>query len=182
VNGIAASLVAALLRFAPVLASWTINVRYGCLVPSVLRSRLALIALLGAFLIPILLSSLSGLTHVLTCQQATNVPFTVELPPHGPPTISSSSVITRDQANGLCGGLRLDMRVAAEGANKVKIILPIENRTKYDWEGSVKLKLAGTTVPIRIGRVPAGKSRQEAIHFHVDPGAHEINGSLLIGP
>ncbi|MCU1447867.1 MAG: hypothetical protein JWP02_37, partial [Acidimicrobiales bacterium] len=32
---------------------------------------MALIALLGAFLIPILLSSLQGLTHVLTCQQAT---------------------------------------------------------------------------------------------------------------
>jgi len=152
------------------------------LVPSVLRSRLALIALLGAFLIPILLSSLQGLTHVLTCQQATNIPFTVQLPAHGNPTISSSSVITRNQANGLCGGLRLDMRVGAEGTNKVKIILPIQNGTKYDWEGSVKLHLGGTTVPVRIGRVPAGQTREEIIHFHVDPGTHEINGSLLIGP
>ena len=152
------------------------------MVPSVLRSRLALIALLGAFLIPILLSSLQGLTHVLTCQQATNIPFTVQLPAHGNPTISSSSVITRNQANGLCGGLRLDMRVGAEGTNKVKIILPIQNGTKYDWEGSVKLHLGGTTVPVRIGRVPAGQTREEIIHFHVDPGTHEINGSLLIGP
>ena len=143
---------------------------------------MALIALLGAFLIPILLSSLQGLTHVLTCQQATNVPFTVQLPEGGQPTISSSAVITREQANGLCGGLRLDMRVGQEGSNKVKIILPIENRTKYDWEGSVKLHLGGTTVPVRIGRVPAGQTREEVIHFHVDPGTHEINGSLLIGP
>jgi hypothetical protein len=143
---------------------------------------MALIALLGAFLIPILLSSLQGLTHVLTCQQATNVPFTVQLPEGGQPTISSSSVITREQANGLCGGLRLDMRVGQEGANKVRIILPLENHTKYDWEGSVKLKLGGTTVPVRIGRVPAGKSRDDVIHFKVSPGTHEINGSLLIGP
>jgi hypothetical protein len=143
---------------------------------------MALIALLGAFLIPILLSSLQGLTHVLTCQQATNVPFTVQLPEGGQPTISSSSVITREQANGLCGGLRLDMRVGQEGANKVKIILPLENHTKYDWEGSVKLKLGGATVPVRIGRVPAGKSRDDVIHFKVSPGTHEINGSLLIGP
>jgi hypothetical protein len=143
---------------------------------------MALIALLGAFLIPILLSSLQGLTHVLTCQQATDVPFTVQLPEGGQPTISSSSVITREQANGLCGGLRLDMRVGQEGANKVKIILPIENHTKYDWEGTVKLKLGGATVPVRIGRVPAGKSREDVIHFKVTPGTHEINGSLLIGP
>jgi hypothetical protein len=143
---------------------------------------MALIALLGAFLIPILLSSLQGLTHVLTCQQATNVPFTVELPPGGPPTISSSSVITREQANGLCGGLRLDTKVGEEPPDKVRIILPIANQTKYDWEGSVKLKLGSTTVPVSIGRVPAGKTRQDVIHFKVSPGTHEINGSLLIGP
>jgi hypothetical protein len=143
---------------------------------------MALIALLGAFLIPILLSSLQGLTHVLTCQQKTNVPFTVELPPHGQPTISSSAVITREQAAGLCGGLRLDMRVGQEGANKVKIILPIANGTKHDWQGTVKLNLGGTTVPVRIGGVPAGKTREDVIHFHVDPGTHEIEGSLLIGP
>src|SRR5438309_3300826 len=112
---------------------------------------MALIALLGAFLIPILLSSLSGLTHVLTCQQATNVPFTVELPPHGSPTISSSAVITRSQANGLCGGLRLDMRVGNEGPSKVKIILPIANHTRYTWEGSVKRKPGRVHGPIRIG-------------------------------
>jgi hypothetical protein len=143
---------------------------------------MALIALLGAFLIPILLSSLQGLTHVLTCQQATNVPFTVELPPHGTPTISSSVTITRASAGGLCGGLHLDMKVGQESANKVKIILPIANGTKHDWQGSVKLNLGGTTVPVRIGGIPAGETRQDVIHFHVDPGTHEINGSLLIGP
>jgi len=152
------------------------------LVPSALRSRLALIALLGAFLIPILLSSLQGITHVLTCQQKTNVPFTVQLPAHGQPTISSSSVITRETAAGLCGGLHLDMRVGTESANKVKIILPIQNGTKFDWEGTVKLHLGGADVPVRIGRIPAGKTQQDVIHFHVDPGTHEINGSLLIGP
>ena len=152
------------------------------MVPSVLRSRLALIALLGAFLIPFFLSSLQGLTHVLTCQQKTNVPFTVGLPAHGPPTISSSSVITRESAAGLCGGLHLDMRVGTESPTKVKIILPIQNGTKYDWEGTVKLKLGGADVPVRIGRVAAGKTREDVIHFHVDRGTHEINGSLLIGP
>src|SRR5436189_5855853 len=154
------------------------NVRYECVIPSVLRSRMALIALLGAFLIPILLSSLQGLTHVRTCQQATKVPFTVQLPEHGQPTSSSSAVITREQAAGLCGGLRLDMKVGQETANKVKIILPIQNGTKHDWQGSVKLKLGGTTVPVRIGGIPAGETREDTIHFKVDPGTHEINGSL----
>ena len=74
------------------------------------------------------------------------------------------------------------MRVGQEGASKVKIILPIANNTKHEWQGSVKLKLGGTTVPVRIGSIPAGETRQDTIHFRVDPGTHEINGSLLIGP
>ena len=143
---------------------------------------MALIALLGAFLIPILLSSLQGLTHVLTCQEATNVPFTVQLPSHGQPTISSSAVITRDQANGLCGGLHLDMKVGQESNNKVKIILPITNNTAHEWQGSVKLNLGGTAVPVRIGSIPAGQTKEDTIHFKVDSGTNEINGSLLIGP
>ena len=143
---------------------------------------MALIALLGAFLIPVLLSSLQGLTHVLTCEEATNVPFTVELHPGGAPTISSSAVITRESLQGLCGGLRLDMRVGQEAPNKVKIILPITNNTTHDWQGSVKLGLGGTSVPVRIGEIPAGKTRTDTIHFKVDEGTHEINGSLLIGP
>jgi len=143
---------------------------------------MALIALLGAFLIPVLLSSLQGLTHVVTCQQATNVPFTVELHPGGEPTISSSQVITRDSANGLCGGLHLDMRVGQESPRKVKIILPISNNTEHEWQGSVKLNLGGTAVPVRIGSIPAGETKEDTIHFKVDSGTNEINGSLLIGP
>src|SRR3954453_3189631 len=143
---------------------------------------MALIALLGAFLIPILLSSLQGLTHVLTCQEATNVPFTVELPPNGEPTISSSTSFTRESAQGLCGGLRLDMRVGQETPRKVKIILPITNNTDHEWQGSVKLNLSGTAVPARIGSLPPGQTKQDTIHFNVDSGTNEINGSLLIGP
>jgi hypothetical protein len=143
---------------------------------------MALIALLGAFLIPILLSSLQGLTHVVTCQEATNVPFTVELHPGGAPTISSSLQITRNSPAGLCGGLVLDMRVGQEGPRKVKIILPITNNTDHEWQGSVKLNLGGTTVPVRIGSIPAGQTNEDTIHFNVDEGTNEINGSLLIGP
>ena len=143
---------------------------------------MALIALLGAFLIPILLSSLQGLTHVVTCQEATNVPFTVELHPGGQPTISSSIQITRESVEGVCGGLVLDMKVGQETPRKVKITLPITNNTAHEWQGSVKLNLGGTTVPVRIGNIPAGATREDTIHFNVDQGTNEINGSLLIGP
>jgi hypothetical protein len=147
-----------------------------------LRSRLALIGLLGAFLIPIGVSSLRGLTHVLTCQQSTDVPFTVSLPAGAEPTISSATSFTRGEEKSLCGGLHLDMRVGREDLDTLRIALPIQNGTTHDWQGTVKVNLAGTAVPIRIGKVPAGATREQTIHVNIDRGAHEITGSLLIGP
>ncbi|MGH2809124.1 MAG: hypothetical protein ACRDKT_17810, partial [Actinomycetota bacterium] len=63
--------------------------------PPILRSRLALVALMGAFLIPIGMSSLRGLTHVLSCKQEARQPFTVIVSPVGEPEVLSSMRISR---------------------------------------------------------------------------------------
>ncbi|MGH9195829.1 MAG: hypothetical protein ACRD1T_08825, partial [Acidimicrobiia bacterium] len=81
--------------------------------PTSLRSRLAFIALLGAFLIPLGLSSLRGLEHVLTCDQSAETPFTILIDEGGEAQIQSSTgKITPSSLQGLCGGLFLDMRAA----------------------------------------------------------------------
>jgi hypothetical protein len=138
--------------------------------------------LFGAFLIPIGVSSLRGLTHVVTCREATNVPFSVSLPAAGVPTVSSAATFTRGETDTLCGGLRLDMRVGRVDADTLRIVLPIQNGTKHTWQGTVKLNLGGADVPVRIGKVPAGQTRTQTVKFNIDPGLHDINGSLLIGP
>ena len=148
-----------------------------------LRSRLALIGLLGAFLIPIGVSSLHGLTHVVTCKQATNVPFSVSLPDGGEPTVSSALTLSRDSdSTSLCGGLHVDMHVGRVDAETVRMTLPIQNGTGHAWQGTVKVDVGKTGVPIRIGKVPAGATREKTVNFKVDRGVHEVTGSLLIGP
>lgn len=147
-----------------------------------LRSRLALIGLLGVFLIPIAASSLRGLTHVVTCREATNVPFTVSLPQGSAATLSSAASFTRDDSGSLCGGLTLDMHVGRVDADTVRVALPIHNGTGHTWQGTVSLQLGRSPLPIRIGKIPKGQTRQQAVDVHVDRGTHEINGSLLIGP
>ncbi|MBA3653461.1 MAG: hypothetical protein H0W70_04635 [Actinobacteria bacterium] len=147
-----------------------------------LRSRLALIGLLGAFLIPIGVSSLRGVTHVITCQEATNVPFAVSLPQGGAPTVSSAATFERGGDDTLCGGLRLNVRVGRLDADTLRVTLPIENGTKHTWQGTAKLDLGGTAVPVRLGKVRPGQTVERTVNFNVDPGVHEINGSLLIGP
>lgn len=138
--------------------------------------------LLGAFLIPIGTSSLRGLTHVLTCDDETEIPFTLVVPEEGDPVIVSSNVIVRDEPEGVCGGLVLDMGVGPGEPGRVELRLPITNKTKFDWQGTVRIKLGDTVVPVEIGEIKAGETGEDTVKVKVEPGEIEVNGSLLIGP
>lgn len=150
--------------------------------PPALRSRIAFVVLLGAFLIPIGMSSLRGLTHVLTCSEPAEVPFTLITPEEGDPVIISAATVTRGDPEGVCGGLVLDLAAGRAGPGRVALRVPISNRTKYDWHGTVKLRLGNTVIPIAIGAIRAGDTGVETLEARVGPGQLEINGSLLIGP
>jgi hypothetical protein len=150
--------------------------------PSALRSRIALLVLLGAFLIPLATSSLRGLTHILTCDDRTEIPFTLIVPDEGPPVIVSSRAIIRDAPEGVCGGLVLDMGVGPSGPGRVQLRLPITNNTEFDWQGTVSLRLGNTVIPVDIGEIKAHRTGEDSVRVRLDPGAHELDGSLLIGP
>lgn len=150
--------------------------------PASLRSRMALLVLMGAFLIPIITSSLRGLTHVLTCAEQAEIPFTLITPASGDPVIVSSRSITRDEPVGVCGGLVLDMGVGPAGQGRVALRLPITNNTEFDWQGSVRLKLGDSVVPVDIGQIKAGETGVDTVRIRVPSGQIEVNGLLLIGP
>lgn len=150
--------------------------------PSSLRSRLALLALIGVFLIPIGMSSLRGLTHVLTCKESAETPFTLITPRGQPPELLSSSRIEADDEEFLCGGLSLNMGARAEGPGRVAMVLPITNNSEYVWKGTVTLVVGGTSIPASIGEIPPGETREDVLELDLDPGTREVNGSLLIGP
>jgi hypothetical protein len=151
--------------------------------PPALRSRIALLVLLGTFLIPVGTSSLRGLTHILTCRDKTEIPFTLIVEKDAPPVIISSRTITRETAAGVCGGLVLDMGVGpGSTSRRVQLRLPITNNTEFDWQGSVSLKIGSTFVPVEIGEIKSGETASDTVSLRVDPGEVEVNGSLLIGP
>jgi hypothetical protein len=152
-------------------------------VPVGLRTRLATIALLAAFLIPVGTSSLRGLTHVLTCRQKTEVPFTLIVPPDGPAVIVSSTTISRDTPEGVCGGLLLDVGVAPTSRPRhVALRLAITNRTDFDWQGTVSLQLGGTNIPVDIGEIRHGRTAVGNVLVRAPQGQTDLQGSMLIGP
>ncbi|HEX7168612.1 MAG TPA: hypothetical protein VF230_16650 [Acidimicrobiales bacterium] len=143
---------------------------------------MAMIALLAAFLIPLGTSSLRGLTHVLTCRDEAEIPFTLITPEEGDPVIVSSTTIERGQPEGVCGGLVLDMQVGPAGPGRVELVLPITNRSEFDWRGTVRLKLGATTIPVDIGQIKHSSTESDTVTINVRPGEVELHGSLLLGP
>jgi hypothetical protein len=147
-----------------------------------LQSRAALLLLPGIFLIPIGVSALGDLTHVVTCNQEAKTPFTVVVPKSGPPVLLGTTRLTRGQNSTLCGGLTLNLGVRPGPSGDVTLIVPIKNDSKYVWRGTVKLQLGDVSVPVNIGSVPPGKTKTDSVDVHLGEGSHEVHGSLLIGP
>ena len=156
--------------------------------PSALRAQVALITLLGVLLIPIGTSSLRGLTHILTCQQAAAAPFTIQVPEDGPPSIQSSNVIERNPDGSVpdrsvCGGLTLDVTIGSSEEDRADVTLAITNASEYGWRGSVQLQLDAVDIPIDIGEIAAGETATDDFELRLDAGSsYEIQGDLLVGP
>ena len=149
--------------------------------PSTLRARVALFALLGVFLIPVVISSLRGLTHVLTCRDPVETPFSLRIVPGAEPVLVSSQLLRRDEPRLLCGGLAVDMRARAVDG-RVAMEVPITNHSPHPWHGTVLMRLGATSLPVDVGEVPPGGMGTDEVVFDLAPGLHEVGGSLLIGP
>lgn len=148
--------------------------------PNAVRVRLALATLFGVFLIPVLLSSLRGLTHVVSCRQEVTQPFEVVFDTNNEPLLTSSAVV--QASDPVCSSLRADLSVASEGPNRLAVTVPITNSGEGAWRGTVRLRVGNTIIPIQIGLVPAGTTKSETIVLRLPEGATGFDGSLLIGP
>ncbi len=132
------------------------------------------------FAIPVATSSL---THVVTCKEDVTTPFTLIVSETGQATLLSSVALSRERPTlEVCDGLTLNMRASSEGGGLVRMTLPITNTSRYTWKGTVRLLLAGTSIPFRIGEIKPGSTATDSVEISVPRGTHELSGSLLVGP
>lgn len=150
--------------------------------PSILKSRIAIVLMLGVFLIPIATSSLRGLTHVLTCEENVAAPFSVIVADDGSAVVTSSASGQAGAEAGLCGGLAVDLRARAKPDGRLDLTVLVTNNSTYPWQGTVDLALNRTVIPVSIGRIDPAETGEDTVAFHLDPGAHDLTGSLLVGP
>lgn len=153
------------------------------MLPTSLRARIAVVTLLGIFLIPVATSSLRGLTHVLTCEASVDATVEIDGTAGDDTVLLSADTITVDEDGGLCGGLDVDLQLASATDDEAVVAIEVTNRTDVDWQGSVELELSGTAVPVAIGAIDAGETAIDRVTLAIEPGrSYEISGTLLIGP
>ena len=150
--------------------------------PALIRPRVAVFVLFGVFLIPVLLSTLKGLTHVVTCTREMATPFAVSVGDEIAPVITGSAVVEAGAAEPCGADLRVDVSVSARGPDEIAVTIPIANDGTSDWRGTVRLQVGDTVIPFRIGLVPAGETRSETVVLRLPEGSTGFSGSLLIGP
>lgn len=153
----------------------------------ILKNRVAIGALVLVFLIPVVSSSLRGLTHVLTCAEPVETPFTVNL--DGPvPVVLSAAQLTAGEDPLLCGGLDIDVAATALEDRRIELEFTVANQTDARWYGTVALDLEDEqmmqtiAVPISIGSVAPDEIETQAVVVRIPEGTFEFNGSLLVGP
>lgn len=151
---------------------------------------MGLVLLLGIFFVPLATSDLRGLTHVLTCEAEVEASLFVRGAQNDDAAVLlSADSVTAPAADGsgtdvgLCDGLfvRLELRERVPGEADVDVV--VTNAGEHSWQGSLDMRIAGTQVPIRVGRVSAGTTESDTVRIDIDEGrSYEITGTLLIGP
>lgn len=146
-----------------------------------LKAKLAIAALIGVFLIPIGQSSLRGITHILTCSEQVEAPFQVIIE-EGEAIVTGASRLAPEDPATLCGGLTAELSVRVVEGGRISVNVPISNQTAADWYGTVQLEVAGTRVPVDLGRIDASTTVERQIILRLPEGTVEFDGVLLVGP
>lgn len=171
-----------------------------CTVPdmvTLLKHRLALAALVGVLLIPLLTSNTGGLSHLLFCRTAVAQPFAIgSAGTDDDPEVTSSTSISRDDpelpafagdatVTPECDGVRAEVSAEPIDASRVALTVSIINGSEVPWRGSIGLDAdgvpGGANLTAVIGEVPPGETGSTTVEVLVQPDQTEIQGTLLLG-
>lgn len=167
-----------------------------------LKHRLALAALVGALLIPLVTSNTQGLSHLLFCRAEVAQPFAVA--PGAVDTgeetaqVTSSTAISRDDdlagssfegdaaVTDFCDGVRAEVSAQPLSGDRVLLNVAIVNDSTVPWRGSIALAAQGSAgaadLTAAIGEVAPGERGEATLELRVPEGQTDIDGTLLLGP
>ncbi len=141
------------------------------------------ISLATAIVLPLLTSSLGGLTHRVSCRGAFTPDFEVTADGAAEPLIASAIVLTRDAPTEpvRCAGFTIDARVNPVSASGVATVIAAANTSTKDAHATVEVTIGGRRSEIPLGVITSGGSLEKTITVHVPRGTSVLKARLLLG-
>ncbi len=170
---------------------------YRLTVVTVLKLRLALAALVGVLVIPLLTTNNGGLSHLLFCSAEVAQPFAVAAVDADDPQVTSSISFDRetldmnpfrgaDEVTSVCDGVTAEVSAEPLDRDRVLLTVTIINESTVPWRGSIGLAADGAAsdadLTASIGEVGPGAQGSATMELRVRAGQTELNGTLLLGP
>jgi hypothetical protein len=141
------------------------------------------ICLATAIIVPMLTSSLAGLSHRVSCRTAYTPDFEVTADGATEPLVASAIVLTRDApaAPVPCPGFTLDARVNPSGPLVLSTVLAATNTSTKSVHATAQIRVGGKRSQIPLGVIGSGKSIEKTLSIHVPKGTSVLRARLLLG-
>ncbi len=134
-------------------------------------------------MIPLLTSSLGGLTHRTSCRTAYTPDFDVIADGATEAVVSSAIVLTRDAPSAplRCPGFSLDALVNPSGPTTLSTAVSVTNASTSSAHVTAHISVGGRNSFRPIGVLGSGQTVQKTFVVHVPKGSSVLRARLLLG-
>ena len=141
------------------------------------------VSLATAIMLPLLTSSLGGLTHRVSCRGSYTPDFDVTADAATEPLIASAIVLTRDApaVPVRCSGFTIDARLNPVSPTAVAAVIAAANASTHDARATVQIRVGTKRSEISLGVLKSGSSLEKTITVNVPKGASVFKARLLLG-
>ena len=151
--------------------------------PTIRRPAWWAVCLATALMIPLLSSSLGGLTHRVSCRTEFTPDFDVQAGGDTEAMVSSSIVLTRDSpaTPPRCPGFSLDALVNPSGPTRLATSLSATNASTSSAHVTAQISVDGRYSYLPIGVLASGQTIQKTFVVNVPKGSSVLRARLLLG-
>ena len=134
-------------------------------------------------MIVLLSSSLSGLTHRVSCRTEFTPDFDVLADGATKALVSSSIVLTRDSpaAPQRCPGFSVDAQVNPSGPTQLSTALSAKNSSTSSAHVTAQISVGGRNSFMAMGVLASGQTMQKTFVVNVPKGSSILRARLLLG-
>ncbi len=134
-------------------------------------------------MLPLLSSSLGGLTHRVSCRTEYTPDFDVLAGEGAKALVSSSIVLTRDSpaTPPRCPGFSIDALVNPSGPTRLSTALSAKNASTSSAHVTAQISVDGRNSYLPIGVIASGQTIQKTFVVHVPKGSSILRARLLLG-